>query len=257
MLSIRNLNFKYGNRPILKNVSFDAPAGSCIAILGNNGVGKSTLIKCFNKILKPLSGEVILNDRNISSLSRIEIAREIAYVAQYSETSRFTVFDTILLGRKPYIKFSPTKKDYEIVKNIIKKMGLSHMALRFINELSGGEVQKIMLARALAQQPKVLLLDEPTSNLDIKNQHDMLELVRNIAKRENICVIIVIHDLNLAIRYCDYFVLLKNGTVYAEGGEEIINADTIKNVYGMNATIEKIHGMKIIIPNSRCLHQQK
>lgn len=249
MLSVRNLNFKYGKRTVLYNVSFDASAGSCVAILGNNGVGKSTLIKCFNKILKPISGEVILNNRNISSLSRMEIAREIAYVPQYSKTSRFTVFDTILLGRKPYIKFSPTKNDYEIVKSIIEKMGLSHMALRYTDELSGGEVQKIMLARALAQQPKVLLLDEPTSNLDIKNQHEILTLIKGLAKNKNICVIIVIHDLNLATLYCDYFVLLKDGKVYAEGSEEIICADNIKNVYGIDVIIEKINGTKIIVPD--------
>lgn len=249
MLSVRNLKFKYGKHTILNDVSFDAPSGSCVAILGNNGVGKSTLIKCFNKILTPLSGEITLNDRNISSFSRIEIAREIAYVAQYSKTSRFTVFDTILLGRKPYIEFRPSKNDYEIVENIIEKMGLSHMALRFINELSGGEVQKIMLARALAQQPKVLLLDEPTSNLDIKNQHDILALVKNISQNKNICVIIVIHDLNLAIRYCDYFVLLKSGKVYAEGNEKVINSNNIKNVYGIDVTIEKMNGTKVVLPN--------
>lgn len=249
MLNVRNLKFKYGKHTILNDVSFDAPSGSCVAILGNNGVGKSTLIKCLNKILKPISGEIILNSCNISSLSCVEIAREIAYVAQNSKTSRFTVFDTILLGRKPYIKFRPTKKDYEIVKNIIEKMGLSHIALHYINKLSGGEVQKVMLARALAQQPKLLLLDEPTSNLDIKNQHEILTIIKNLTQNKNICAIIVIHDLNLATRYCDYFVFLKDGKVYAEGSDEIINATNIKNVYEIDVTIENINGKKIIIAN--------
>lgn len=195
MLKVKNLSFQYGSHQVLEDIDFAAPYGHCVAVLGNNGAGKSTLIKCLNKILSPRSGEVFLDERNLYTMSRTNLAKELAYVAQQSETARFTVYDTVMLGRKPYIKLSPSKKDYEIVHQMLEKLELTQIALAYIDELSGGQLQKVMLARALAQQPKVLLLDEPTSNLDLKNQHDMLSLVAEIARKENICVLMVIHDL--------------------------------------------------------------
>ncbi len=248
MLSIRDLTFKYGKNTVLDNISFEADYGHCIAILGNNGVGKSTLIKCINRILTPVSGTVTLDGMNLLSISRNEAAKELAYVAQSSEISRFTVFDTVMLGRKPYIRFSPSTKDYQIVQDIINKMELEQKALSFIDELSGGELQKVMLARALAQEPKVLLLDEPTSSLDIKNQHEMLELVSQISRSENICVIIVLHDLNLALRYCDRFLLLKDSKVFSYGDIETMTQESIESVYGIPVAIKSVNGMLSVIP---------
>ncbi|HHY26397.1 MAG TPA: ABC transporter ATP-binding protein [Desulfitobacterium dehalogenans] len=248
MLKVENLSFHYGAHLVLEDVHFEAPYGHCVAILGNNGAGKSTLIKCLNKILSPRSGQVLLDEQNVFSMSRTNVAKEVAYVAQHSETSRFTVFDAVMLGRKPYIKFSPSQADYEIVQNMIEKLELTHMALSYIDELSGGELQKVMLARALTQQPKVLLLDEPTSNLDLKNQHDMLGLVEKIAREEDICVLMVIHDLNLALRYCDRFLFIKDGGIYAYGDEEIMNAKVISEVYGIPVAMEYSHGVKMVVP---------
>ncbi|BAE82181.1 ABC transporter ATP-binding protein [Desulfitobacterium hafniense] len=248
MLKVQELSFQYGSHPVLEDVHFEAPYGQCVAILGNNGAGKSTLIKCLNRILPPRSGQVLLDEQDLCSMSRTNVAKEMAYVAQHSETARFTVYDAVMLGRKPYIRFSPTEADYEIVHGMIEKLELSQMSLAYIDELSGGELQKVMLARALTQQPKVLLLDEPTSNLDLKNQHDMLGLVGKIAKEENICVLMVIHDLNLALRYCDRFLFIKDGGIYAYGDEEIMNAKVIGEVYGIPVAIEYAHGAKIVVP---------
>lgn len=248
MLKVQELSFQYGSRLVLEDMHFEAPYGHCVAILGNNGAGKSTLIKCLNRILPPRSGQVLLDERDLCSMSRTNVAKEMAYVAQHSETSRFTVFDAVMLGRKPYIKLSPSQADYEIVESIMEKLALTHMALAYIDELSGGELQKVMLARALTQQPKVLLLDEPTSNLDLKNQHDMLGLVRKIAKEENICVLMVIHDLNLALRYCDRFLFIKDGGIYAYGDEEVMNAKLISEVYGIPVAMEYAHGVKMVVP---------
>lgn len=248
MLKVDKLSFKYGSNVILRDISFEIPLGHCMAVLGNNGAGKSTMVKCLNRILTPVSGSITLCDKDLRKLPRNAVAKEVAYVAQVSETSRFTVFDTVMLGRKPYIKFSPSPEDYKIVEDVLEKMNISDLSLRYINQLSGGQLQKVMLARALAQQPKVLLLDEPTSSLDLKSQHSMLSLVADIAKRENICAIIVIHDLNLALRYCDRFLFLKDSSVFSHGDVNSVNTDTINDVYGMNVAIENVRGFRTVVP---------
>ena len=248
MIQADSLILLPSDRPILDEISFRTQEGCVAAVLGNNGAGKSTLLSCLNRIIHPQNGAVYVDNRDIMGMKGREVAKHIAYVAQQSETSRFTVFDAILMGRKPYIKFSPVQEDYDIVQNIIRQMGLKGMALRYIDELSGGELQKVMLARALAQQPKVLLLDEPTSNLDLKNQHEMLRIIRNIALTEKISVIIVIHDLNLALRYCDKFLLLKDSSIFAHGGREVMTPRNIKEVFGIPVAIQKVNEVSIVVP---------
>ena len=249
MIQVEGLSFSYNSsRAILDQIAFDAGETQCIAILGNNGAGKSTLIKCLNRILEPRQGVVHVNGKELHHLKRKDIAKHMAYVSQKSTGDQFTVFDSILLGRKPYIKFEPSRKDIEIIETVIERMDLSDYAMRYVDELSGGELQKVMLARALAQQPQVLLLDEPTSNLDLRNQYEMLALVRNIAKEEKISVIIVIHDLNLALRYCDKFLFVKDSRVFAYGGNEIMTADNIGYVYGIAVSVEMFQGIPVVIP---------
>lgn len=249
MIEVKDLTFSYGNgKNILGQIAFDANKGESIAILGNNGAGKSTLIKCLNRILQPQGGLVYVDSGDIQKMKRQDIARRMAYVAQKNDGDRFTVYDTVLLGRKPYIKLNATPEDYTIVSSVIEKMGLKAFELRYLDELSGGEMQKVMLARALAQQPRVLMLDEPTSNLDLKNQYEVLSIVRDIAKSEGICVIIVIHDLNLAMRYCDRFLFVKDSHVYAYGGYDVMNEHIISTVYGMQVVITDTHGVKVIVP---------
>lgn len=248
MISVKDISFSYDNNLILDNISFDIEQNHFIAILGNNGAGKSTLVKCLNRINKPQSGYVIMGEDNLFELHRNELAKRVGYVAQKNELSRMTVFDSVLLGRKPYIKWEAQEKDFEIVETVIDTLNLTEFKMRFIDELSGGEFQKVMLARALAQQPKLLLLDEPTSNLDPKNQYETLKLVKSISKEQNIAVAIVIHDLNLALRYCDRFLFLKDSEIYSYGDVKSMTAECIKEVYGMPAKIVEVDGIKMVIP---------
>ncbi|MBC3887027.1 ATP-binding cassette domain-containing protein [Acetobacterium paludosum] len=249
MLKIDALGFGYrSNRKILDDIKFDVSNGECVAILGNNGAGKSTMLKCLNKIISPQIGTVVVNEVDILKLNRLEIAKNTAYVAQKSEGSRITVYDAILLGRKPYIKLAPKIEDYNIVDNIIERLNLENYSLRMIDELSGGELQKVMIARALAQEPKVLLLDEPTSCLDLKNQLEVLKLIQNVTKEKQIAVVIVIHDLNLALRYCDKFLFLKDNSVYCYGGVDIMTPENIGAVYQVPVTVEKYKNQRIVIP---------
>lgn len=249
MIQVDDLSFSYTHhRQILNQVGFQAEPGHCVAILGNNGAGKSTMIKCIDRILKPDGGVVRVDDRDVGQLTRQEMARDMAYVSQKNDSCRFTVYDAVLLGRKPYITLSPTDRDHEIVSQIIEQMGLKPFELRYLDELSGGELQKVMLARALAQQPKVLMLDEPTSNLDLRNQYEVMAMVQKIARASDLCVIIVIHDLNLALRYCDRFLFIKDSKVYSYGGAETVNCDSIREVYGMEVVIQEVAGFPTVVP---------
>lgn len=251
MLNIRGLEFGYtADEKILHDISFDVRGGECVAILGNNGAGKSTMLKCINKIMTPHQGNVVVNGTSLLDKSPLHIARSIAYVAQKNEGNGMTVYDAILLGRKPYIRFSPSKEDYAMVESIIADFHLEAMAMCYIDELSGGELQKVMIARAMAQQPKVLLLDEPTSSLDMKNQYEVLSLVREISQRKQIAVVMVIHDLNLALRYCDKFLFLKDRKVYCFGGMEVVNPDNIEAVYQVSVDIQNYGNESVVIPVS-------
>ncbi|HHX37613.1 MAG TPA: ABC transporter ATP-binding protein [Clostridiaceae bacterium] len=250
MVSVEHLSFSYpkGDRLVLDDVSFSVKAGQCMAILGNNGAGKSTLLKCMNRIHKADRGQVVVDDLDIFQMDRRTMAQKVAYVAQRVEATYMSVFDTVLLGRKPYIEWDMTKDDWALVSEIIKEMGLEPFILRNVVELSGGEAQKVMLARALAQEPTLLLLDEPTSNLDPFNQNEVLRIMRDIAQDHNICVVIVIHDLNLALRYCDQFLMLRDNKVYSSGGIEIVTAQAIADVYNIQVDIIDYHDRKVVVP---------
>ncbi|NCC87377.1 MAG: ABC transporter ATP-binding protein [Clostridia bacterium] len=248
MIEIKNISFAYDSKKIIDEISFDIEDNQFIAILGNNGAGKSTLLKCINGIYHTKGGAVYVSGEETLSMHRREAAKRVAYVAQKNESSRVTVFDIVLLGRKPYIKWDATDDDIEIVKNIIRQMELENIQLRYIDEISGGELQKVMLARALAQQPKFLLLDEPTSSLDPRNQYEVLRSIRKIAKEWGIAVAIVIHDLNLALRYCDKYLLLKDGNIFSYGGVETMTPECLEIVYNMPIEIQDYHGIKVAIP---------
>jgi iron complex transport system ATP-binding protein len=248
MMIVKDLAFKYNSTfQILQDIAFKASPGECLAVLGNNGAGKSTMLKCLNRILSPQKGTVIVEKGDILNMSLNDVAKEVAFVAQNPQSSRLTVYDVIMLGRKPYIKWGIKKEDELIVENVMKQIRLEHMATRFVDELSGGEQQKVVLARALAQQPKVLLLDEPTSNLDLRNQYEVLDLITDICRKNNIAVIIVIHDINLALRYCDKFLLIKDNRVYDYGTKEIITAKSIEDVYQLAVDIHKIDGERVVL----------
>ena len=248
MMEIQNLSFRYkGGAQVLQDVSFSVEPGQFLAILGNNGVGKSTLLKCFNHILKPDGGKVLLDGRDLVAMGTREVAQQVAFVSQNVPNTQMTVHDVVMLGRRPYMRWGFTEQDHGIVHDAMHRLDVEDMRGRFLNQLSGGEKQKVMLARALAQQPKVLLLDEPTSALDIQNQYQVLKLVREFCHKDNIIAVVVIHDLNLALRFCDRFLLLKDGQVYRHGDRSILDGEALKDVYGVDAQVVEVGGRHIVL----------
>ncbi|SMB79697.1 iron complex transport system ATP-binding protein [Desulfonispora thiosulfatigenes DSM 11270] len=248
ILSVKSLSFRYPSRSVIKDINFSISKGDFLAVLGINGAGKSTLLKCLNRILNPNAGIVYINDDEASKLSRRELAKKIGYVAQRNENIRSTVFDAVLLGRKPYIKWEVSKNDLEITQEALKVLDLEEYALRYLNELSGGEQQKVVIARALAQKPEILLLDEPTSSLDLKNQLEVARVINKVAKEQQMAAIVTMHDLNLAIRFADKFILLKNGQIFAAGGSEVITPENIESVYSVPVKIDKVGDIPVVIP---------
>ncbi len=248
ILKTNNLSFSYPQNDVINKITFSLNKGDCLAVLGTNGAGKSTLLKCLNRILKAKKGLVYINGCNTSDLNNNELAKNLAYVSQTHDFSQNTVFDSVLLGRKPYIKWSVSQKDIDIVEDILYKLNLDKFSMRYTNELSGGELQKVIIARALVQKPKVLLMDEPTSNLDLKNQLEVLDIIKDIIKRQNISAIVTMHDLNLALRFANKFLLLKDSELFAIGNSDIITKDNIKNVYGIDVVIKEYANIPYVIP---------
>ena len=248
MLSVENLQFHYQGGPkVLKKINFSLGDGEFLAILGNNGAGKSTMLKCFNHIITPDAGEVLLNGENLLKMSAKEVARRIAFVAQNVPDTQMTVHDMVMLGRRPYMSWAFTDRDHEIVHEAMDRLKVSEFRGRFLNRLSGGERQKVMLARALAQEPKLLLLDEPTSSLDLKNQYQVLQIVKDICHETGISAIVVIHDLNLALRFCDRFLLMQQGEVFRYGDAGILDREAIWKVYGVHGEVVSAGNQKVVI----------
>ena len=264
MIHAENVNFSYHtDESVLKAVCLKEEAGHCIALLGNNGVGKSTFLKCFNRILRPDSGTVLVENLNISKASRKEIALTLAYVEQHTSSGRLTVYDTVLLGRKPHMKMTPSEEDYAVVDNAIERLHLTDLKLRYTDELSGGELQKVMLARALAQQPKVLLLDEPLGALDLKLRQDMqYELIR-LKNELGITFLYVTHDQEEALTMSDTIVVMNQGYIQQIGTpEKIYNepenafvADFIGESNIISATMVQDRLVKILGVNFPCVDE--
>jgi iron complex transport system ATP-binding protein len=254
ILSINELGFKYNGHPIFEGITFDLLPGQILGVLGVNGAGKSTLLKCLNKILRPRAGSVMLDGTDLAELSGDAVARRIGYVPQRYTENEVTVFDAVLLGRKPHIKWGATDRDLYVVERLINLMGLDKHALRPMSTLSGGEAQKVIIARALAQEPKVLLLDEPTSSLDLRNQLEVMNLVSDVVRQQGISAVVAIHDLNLALRYVDRFILLKDGSIHALGSKEDLTSEVIEQVYGVHSIVREVEGYPVIIPVHCCKH---
>lgn len=247
-LSISNINFSYKNTPVLKDISFNLKGGELLSILGPNGVGKTTLLKCINAILRPQNGTILVEKRNVLSLRPREVASTIGYVAQRCETGKLTVFDAVLMGRKPHIRWRVGETDLKIVESALRQLHLSHLSLRHIDCLSGGELQKVSVARALVQEPKLLLLDEPTSALDLKNQIDILKRLRHVVTGHKIGALMTMHDLNTALRYSDKVLFLKEGRIHFAGPPKKVTTEIVESVYGLPVLIEELHGHPIIVP---------
>lgn len=248
ILDICDISFRYNSRPTLKNVSFSVKQGELLAILGPNGVGKTTLLKCINSMQRPVSGAIFLDGQDLRHLQPVAIAREIGYVAQKSETARLTVFDAVLMGRKPHIRWRVSEEDLKMVNAALHHLRLEKLALRSIDQLSGGELQKVAVARALVQEPRLLLLDEPTSSLDLKNQVSILKMIRHAVDQHNIAAVMTMHDLNTALRFADCFLFLKNRSIHAAGRCSEVDSAMVEDVYGLPVAMHHINGSPVVVP---------
>lgn len=249
MLEAHDLHYSYHpDMPLLQGISIDIQPGSFLAILGVNGCGKSTLLSCLSAMHKPQAGEVLLDGVPIAEMNRRERARKVALVAQHSHGNRLTVYDSVLLGRHPLMQGAPSDEDYDVVDEVLERLELSSYALRYTDELSGGEYQKMALARAFVQRADTLLLDEPTNNLDPANQLEVMQAARDEVDGRGVAAAAVMHDINLSLRYCDRFLFLKDGKVDALGGREVVTAERIKSVYGMESEVIEHRGRPVVIP---------
>ena len=248
-ITIKDLTFSYNSHKILDDLNVVVENSEVLSLVGPNGSGKTTLIKCIDRILKP-RGSILLDGLELERMSRQEVARQIGYVPQSSSTPlATTVFDTVLMGRRPHIGWRVTDSDLDKVAEVLEKLHLEDLAMRDFAQLSGGQKQKVLIARALAQEPAVLLLDEPTSNLDMRHQLEVMEIVRDLVHEKKIAAVMAIHDLNLASRFSDKLVMLKNGQVYAAGEPKaLLNEENIGKVYGIEAVIMNALGRPYIVP---------
>lgn len=249
-LKIRDMVFAYSSMPVLDNVCLEIVPSEILGIVGPNGGGKSTLIKCIDNILKPQKGSILLDERDIGKMSRIEIARRMGYVPQVSSrVFPATVFDTVLMGRRPHLGWRSHDQDIDRVVEILELLKMDDLALKYFGELSGGQQQKVFIARALAQEAKLLLLDEPTSNLDINHQFEVMHLIRSLAEEKGFSVIMTLHDLNLASRFSDRILMLHGGKIFAVGSpEEILTPENIREVYKVEVIVNNDSKKPHIIP---------
>ena len=242
MLKIENLSVNYGVRRILHNISLDVQSGEVLALIGPNGAGKSTLIRAVSGVI-PYSGHVRTNGDNFASLSTLQRARFIATVPQaVSLPTAYTVWETVLFGRTPYLGFlgQPSQKDEDIGRQSLGRVSALPFAERRVGELSGGEQQRVLLARALCQSTPILLLDEPTAHLDLQYQVGLLELVHELAHKDNLAVLIALHDLNLAAHYADRIALMVAGQIKAEGKPaQVLRPELIEEAYCLPVQVVK------------------
>lgn len=247
ILTIKDLDFSYRDK-ILSEINLELSNKNVCALMGTNGCGKSTLLKNIASILTPDDGVIYVKDTEVSSLSNNTRAKTLAYVSQNDAANSSVVYDSILIGRKPYIKYFPTEVDYKVVDEVIDYLNLNDITLKKLNQLSGGQLQKVIIARALVQEPRILLLDEPTSALDLKNQIEVMEYIVKYCKDKGILSIIAIHDINLALKYSDYFVLLKDRTIFKKGGIEVLTKENLSKLYDCELEIIDFRNNKVVIP---------
>ncbi len=248
ILTINGVEFQYNSRKVLEDISFAVRPNEVLTILGPNGVGKTTLLKCINRIHHPKAGSILVENEDIMKVSLPEVAKKVGYVPQHCEKGRLTAYDAILLGRRPHITWNTSEKDLRMVDAVIRRLNMQDLAMRYIDEMSGGELQKISIARAIVQEPKLLLLDEPTSSLDLKNQQEILRIVCEVVRTHKVSAVMTMHDINTALRFSDRLLLLKDNAIYATGGTEIITPETIREVYDVEVEVEMLKSGPVVVP---------
>ena len=249
MLKIEDLRFQYTahGKSVLNGATLELKQGEIGILLGKNGSGKTTLFKNILGIEKPKGGTVSFEGENLLKMHRRERARRIAYVPQHIHFGNMTVFDSVLMGRVSYFGMKAGTEDYEAVEKVLKDMQLLEFADRNAEALSGGEKQKIAIARAMAQEPKLMVFDEPTGNLDIANEQLIVQEGKRLAKEKNIAILAALHDLNQALYFGDKFFLLKDGVVKYAGGKEIITEEVIRDIFDIDVKIAKINNQTVIL----------
>lgn len=253
IVELSKLNFSYdkATKFCLKDITLNFEHSKIYAILGQNGSGKTTLLSCIDGINKNYSGNIFIYDNNkkleIKKLKDNKRAKLISYISQNNTQNNLSVYDNIMLGRKPHLKISPMLVDHEITSQAINIFKLNHISHKSSYTLSGGEFQKVCIARAFAQHTPVVLMDEPTNNLDVYNQHEIFGIFKNKVQKENLCVICIIHDINIAMKYADTLIFMKNGKVIKTGDKNIVDNILLKEIYGVNSHIFEEGKQKYIV----------
>ena len=237
-LKIEDLRFGYGSTPVLENISMQALPGGITAVIGPNAAGKTTLLKCVAGILKP-EGKIMFDGKGINTFGKRDIAQDVCYLPQESYTrAALTVFEAVLLGRLHSLSWRVSDDALALVSDVLEDLEIDDLAQRYLNELSGGQKQMVSIAQSLVREPKVLLMDEPTSSLDLQHQLEVLDLIRDVTVEREITTLIALHDLNMAARYADCFVAMHNKTVYAHGTPaSVLTPETVRAIYGVDATV--------------------
>ena len=249
MIQVKDLYFRYSKHgnPVLGGASLELKQGEVGILLGKNGSGKTTLFKNILGIEKPEKGSISFEGENLLKMNRRERARRIAYVPQHIHFGDLSVLDSVLMGRVSYFGMKAGVEDYIAVEKILEDMQLLDFAHRSAEALSGGEKQKVAIARAMAQEPKLMIFDEPTGNLDIANEHLIIEEAKKLAREKNISILSSLHDLNQALYFGDKFFFMKNGVVKYAGGKEIVTEEVIKDIFDIDMKIVELGGQKVIL----------
>jgi len=254
MLKIQNLSVYYGKRQVLHDIQLEVHSGEVVALIGPNGAGKSTLIRSISGVVPIRSGIIKVNDTDVTSLSSMQRAQQIAVVPQaVSMPPAFTVWETALLGRTPYLNFlgQTSSRDEAVARLALEQVDASHLVESRMDEISGGEQQRVLLARALAQDTPILLMDEPTTHLDLPHQIDLLKLIKKQAREKNLTVLVALHDLNLASLFADRIAIVENGLLCVAGSpQETLTSEILRSVYHMQVHViaHPETGVPLIIP---------
>jgi iron complex transport system ATP-binding protein len=253
-LDAREVTFSFNGTPVVSKVDLSLEPGRVVGVIGPNGAGKSTLVRLLSRLLTPADGEIRLNGRELSRWSRAEMARILAVVPQDPELPpAFTAWEMVLIGRTPYLGWlgHESLADREAARQAMVETGIWHLAHRLISQLSGGEQQRVVIARALAQEPRVLLLDEPTAHLDINHQVETLSLVARLVRQRHLAALAIFHDLNLASQFCDELILLKQGRMVAQGAPgQVLTPRVIQDAYGARVEVmaHPQNGLPVVCP---------